>query len=102
MAEDRARRFGEELAGHRERTPFGEVDLLLRTRSGSLTIIEVKTWSGAQWSQRPLTRRQERRLIRARLYLESKQTVPVKLVLALVKYEGANTAISYLDFPLEG
>ena len=102
VAEDRRDRFGETLLAHRERTPFAEFDLLFSAHNRTATLIEVKTWSGAQWAQRPLNHRQEQRLIRTRAYLEARLAHPVKLILALVKYAGAQSEITYLDFPLEG
>lgn len=65
-------------------------------------MIEVKTWSGHQWAQRPLSRKQEQRLVRARAYLESRLVRPVRLQLALVRWIRQQCEVAYLDFPLEG
>jgi Holliday junction resolvase-like predicted endonuclease len=103
VVQDRELLYRERLLLHRERTPFAEVDLVFESSDRrTVTMMEVKTWSGFKWAQRPVSHAQERRLSRARAYLEARVAKPVRLQLALVKWVGVESEVAYLDFPLEG
>jgi Holliday junction resolvase-like predicted endonuclease len=88
VAQDRVSRFGERLIFHRERTPYAEVDLVFESPSRSLAIVEVKTWRGEIWGPDVISRYQLQRLMRARLYFESRFRRPTTLVLAVVQLTG--------------
>lgn len=86
VARDLTQRLGCELIAHREKTPYAEVDLVVRRQF--LTIVEVKTvtpkMAAHLWAGLVITPRQVARLEKARWYLELKHQRPVKLVLAVV------------------
>ena len=102
VARDRMARFDELLLLHRERTPYAEVDLVLRRRDGILTLIEVKSWDREIWASHVITQKQVRRLTQARFYLESKYARPVVMLLALVPSELWRQIHYFEDFPAPG
>ena len=83
-----------ELIEQRYRTPFAEVDLLLRSPKGPLVMIEVKAisdWDRLLWR---LDQRQRQRLKRACSFIENKYK---KLVMLKVAYIDKFNKILFLD-----
>ena len=58
-----------ELIAHRYRSPFGEVDLLVRLPKGEILMIEVKSLSSEERREHRLGARQKMRLKRVFLWL---------------------------------
>lgn len=54
----------------RFRTPFAEVDLIVRNQKNQIVLVEVKTLSRWEWVENRITQKQTVRLKRAMIYLE--------------------------------
>lgn len=83
---------GFELLARNLRTPFAEVDLILRTPQGECILVEVKARSPHAWldGEDLLEARQRQRLLRAALWVGQRegQGDPCRLDLALVDLIG--------------
>lgn len=78
---------GAKFIAHRMHTPYGELDLLFRSRD-IYWAVEVKSSSNEAFAAHRLKKGQRVRLERIRLYLESQLRAPVILGLALVDARG--------------
>jgi len=86
VADDRVRSRQESLLAHRERTPFGEIDLLCGDRA-TLKLIEVKSWRHELWGEGLVSMKQSRRLLQARAWCEERYRRPTELFLAVVGHD---------------
>lgn len=93
VAQERALVYGEKLLAHRERTPFGEIDLLFENGERVLQLIEVKSWQRELWGESVVSPRQARRLKRARDWVEDSFQRPTALLLAVVSHD----SIAYFE-----
>jgi Holliday junction resolvase-like predicted endonuclease len=100
VARDRTQEFGEILLRHRERTPFAEVDLVLK-KDSLVTLIEVKSSNGNLWGREVISYKQTQRLVRARYYLEAFFQVPTRLLLAVVNLQTVKNAAKNAESPQE-
>ncbi|MBX3041308.1 MAG: YraN family protein [Bdellovibrionaceae bacterium] len=91
VAEDKVRRHlegqGYHLVRSRFKTPFAEIDLLMRSGNESL-LVEVKSLSAKGFPETRLGRRQKQRLRHAQEWLAQKTESDVSLVLAMVEESG--------------
>lgn len=76
-------RQGSRLYAKRERTPYGEADVLMLALDGALQIIEVKSIGTHDFVSHRVTTRQKQRLRNIALFFEA-QYEHVELWLALV------------------
>ncbi|MES2857241.1 MAG: YraN family protein [Bdellovibrionota bacterium] len=83
-------RFNQKLLIHRFETPYAEVDLVFRSKTG-LVLIEVKSFDrkrfGDLWHTPVISRKQLVRLYKAREYLSIKQGMAVELLIAVVSHQ---------------
>ncbi len=59
-----------EILEQRLRTPFAEVDLIVRNKKKQIVLVEVKTLSRWDWIESRITQKQISRLKRAGIFLE--------------------------------
>jgi Holliday junction resolvase-like predicted endonuclease len=78
---------GAKLLRHRYRTPFGEIDLLMRLPSGALMVVEVKSWNHQIPIEHRISIQQKKRLRRVLFWLSEKHQ-RVEMALAMVSPEG--------------
>lgn len=81
------RQLGYQKISHRFKTPFAEVDLVLRSKSGVLTLVEVKTCSNIAYLEHRLSKKQKVRLRRALSYYGEIEKI-VDLHFAVVSQDG--------------
>lgn len=90
------------LVAHRWETPFAEVDLLFRDRTG-LSVVEVKSWNSDLYAgfeaKTIITRRQLGRLERARQFVEARTGDLVRLKIAVVSHHSARKPVVHLFDP---
>ncbi|MGZ3790708.1 MAG: YraN family protein [Bdellovibrio sp.] len=84
---------GYELLAQRVKTPFAEVDLLLRAPEGHLLMVEVKTTNLSEFQNYRITIKQKKRLLRALHFLAERLEVLVEVHWAFVTKEGEITVI---------
>jgi Holliday junction resolvase-like predicted endonuclease len=82
------------LIRQRDKTPYGEIDLLVETPKGDWLMVEVKTLSKWDRLEHRLSFRQRQRLRRARFYIESQSG---RSVIAKTAYVGPAGKILFLD-----
>lgn len=79
------------LLGQRVKTPFAEVDILLRTPQGHLLMIEVKTANLTDFQPFRVSQKQKARLLRALQFLAARWELLVEIHWAFVTKEGEIT-----------
>ena len=76
-----------QLVGQRVKTPFAEVDLVLKSPQDEIVLVEVKSLSSFDFLAERISKTQKQRLIRAHRYFLTKHD-RVRLELAVVSHEG--------------
>lgn len=75
------------LIGQRVKTPFAEVDLVLKSPQDEIVLVEVKSLSSFDFLAERISKTQKQRLVRAHRYFLTKHDL-VRLELAVVSHEG--------------
>lgn len=84
---------GYEVLGQRIKTPYAEVDLILKTPQGHALMVEVKTTNLCEFQNYRISRNQKCRLLRALQFLSDKLETLVEVHWAFVTKEGEVTII---------
>ncbi len=86
---------GYQVVGERVRTPFSEVDLIVKNER-EILLLEVKSLSHADWLEHRVGFRQKLRLQRALGYIQARYSLPVLFHLVTVTKDEEITV--YTDF----